>query len=194
MAVTRRHQVRLDAVCPLIKGQLISLQRMFGQIGASATVNAGNSPGTLILAGDVDLLGTLQTEIVSNSFFDVLEIQGAVTLSNTTTFDFIFDNSFEAIDGDSFDFLSAFNIDFGLGADFFDLSDLSRYTVAGLTGDFDWSVSFVDNFSITDQAPSFLSLNLFDNRPSGTPVSEPATLPLFGLAVLLMGWFRRRSV
>jgi len=165
-------------------------------IGVSATVKPGNSPGTLIMVGDVDLLGTLQTEIASTSDFDVLEVQGIVTLSDTSAFDFLFDGLFTATDGDSFDFLTALDFNFGSGADFFNLNDLSHFTVTGLDAAFGWSVSFTDNFDPQAQTLSYLSLNIFADDSVGDPdpnaVSAPATLGLFGLALTLMGWGSRR--
>ena len=59
-------------------------------IGQNATVNPGNSPGTLIMMSNVDFLGTLQTEVVDTTLFDV---QGTVTMADTTAFAFLFDGT-----------------------------------------------------------------------------------------------------
>ena len=95
-------------------------------IGEQAQVNPGNSPGTLIMMADVDFSGTLQTEIFSRSIHDTLDVDGTVSLSETSRFDFLFDSNYMAADGDSFSFFTALDFDFGMGADFFDLSDLSH--------------------------------------------------------------------
>jgi hypothetical protein len=165
-------------------------------IGEDATVKPGNSPGTLIMMSDLELLGTLQTEIVSSIMgdYDVLEVQGNVTFSDTSAFDFLFDDSYIAVDGDSFDFLSAFTFDFGLAIDFADWFDMSHFTVTGLDAAFGWSVSYTDNFDPQAQTPSYLSLNILADDSVADPnaVSAPATLGLFGLALTLIGWGGRR--
>jgi hypothetical protein len=142
------------------------------------------------MLSDVDFFGTLNTQIDSSGLYDVLEVQSIVTLSNTSTFDFMFDG-FMAVDGDSFAFLTAFDFDFGAGLEFDNWFDMDNFDVMGLTAGFGWSVSFIDNFA--DQSMmSYLSLDLIDNRVGNTPVSAPATLALFGLALPLMGWLSRR--
>ena len=64
--------------------------------------------------------------------------------------------------------------------------------VTGLTTGFDWSVSYIDNFSIT--TPSYLSLILVDYRNVSNPLSAPATLAMFGLVIPLLAWFRRPNI
>lgn len=161
-------------------------------IGENASVKPGNSPGTLILAGDVDLLGTLDTEIESSTVYDVLAIGGTVSLADTTHFNFMFDNTYTAVAGDSFDFLTAFNFDFGS----FDLFDKSNFTVSNLMAGFGWDISFTDNFTgrQTD-TDSFLSLNLFALNPQApsNDVSTPTTITMFGLALSMIGLNARRK-
>lgn len=161
-------------------------------IGENATVNPGNSPGTLNMSGYVDLFGTLETEIVSTSLYDVLAVDGTVELSNTSHFNFMFDGAYNAMVGDSFNFLSAMDFDFGnpVNSDFFDLSDLSHYTVTGLSEGFDWSISYFDNSGSNDY--SSLSLSLSERIPTAVP--EPSTLGIFGFAFALMGWLNRRRI
>jgi hypothetical protein len=161
-------------------------------IGENATVKPGNSPGTLIMIGDVDFFGTLQTEIESSSLYDVLEVQGIVTLADSSFFNFSFDGSYIETDGDSFDFLTAFDFDFGLGADFLSWFDSSQFSVTGLDTGFDWSVSYTDYSGFQDS--SFLSLNIFADNVVGNPnaVSAPGTLVLFGVSLSLIGWGSRR--
>ena len=164
-------------------------------IGENATVNPGNSPGTLIVMGDMDMFGTLATEISSSASFDILQVQDTVSLSNTSSFDFLFDSGYTAVDGDSFDFLTASVFDFNLGLGFaFDIADMSNFVVSGLSTGFDWSVSFFD-FTSDENQDSYLSLILSDNGTGGNPsnaVSAPATLALFALGLPLMGWLNRR--
>ena len=159
-------------------------------IGEQAQVNPGNSPGTLIMMADVDFSGTLQTEIFSRSIHDTLDVDGTVSLSETSRFDFLFDSNYMAADGDSFSFFTALDFDFGMGADFFDLSDLSHFTVEGLIAGFDWSVSYFDGSGLMQD--SYLSLLLADNRVGSSPVNTPTTFVLFGLSVTLLGWSNRR--
>jgi hypothetical protein len=144
------------------------------------------------MMSDVGLFGTLNTQIDSTGLYVMLEVQSTVTLSDTSTFDFTFDG-FMAEDGDSFAFLSAIDFDFGSGLNFDDWFDMSRgsFDVMGLFAGFGWSVSLMDNV-IDPNMMSYLSLDLIDNRVGNTPVSAPATLALFDLALLLMGWLNRR--
>ncbi|NVK55108.1 MAG: hypothetical protein HWE26_05795 [Alteromonadaceae bacterium] len=160
-------------------------------IGELATVNPGNSPGTLIMLGDVYMMGTQVTEIQDSLSFDMLEVQGEVTLFDTSHFDFLFDDSYLAQNNDLFTFLTAdaFNFDGGLG---FDWTDMSNYTVDGLASGFEWSVAYVDGFNMQS---SYLSLLITDTR-SGLPsnaVSASGTTALFALSLTLMGWLNRRQ-
>jgi hypothetical protein len=161
-------------------------------IGEDATVKPGNSPGTLIMISDLELLGTLQTEIVSSIMgdYDVLEVQGNVTFSDTSAFDFLFDDSYMAVDGDSFDFLSAFTFDFGSFNNFDDWFNPTNFSVTNLAAGFGWSVSYTDSFD--DQTSNYLSLNILADDSYPNAVSAPATVGLFGLALTLMGWGGRR--
>jgi fibronectin-binding autotransporter adhesin len=162
-------------------------------IGEEATVKPGNSPGTLIMISDLELLGTLQTEIVSSTIsgYDVLEVQGNVTFSDTSAFEFLFDDSYMAVDGDSFDFLSAYTFDFVSFDNFDDWFNPTNFSVTNLAADFGWSVSYTD--SSNDQTSNYLSLNVLADDSYPNAVSAPATVGLFGLALTLMGWGGRRS-
>jgi hypothetical protein len=159
-------------------------------IGEDATVKPGNSPGTLIMVSDLELFGTLQTEIVSSIMgdYDVLEVQGTVTLSDDSLFDFFFDDSYVETDGDSFDFLTAFDFVFGSATDFDTWFDRSNFSITGLAAGFGWTV--------TDQNPNYLSLDIFLDgtvvNPDPNAVSAPGTLGLFGLSLALLGWSSRR--
>jgi hypothetical protein len=162
-------------------------------IGEKATVKPGNSPGTLIMISDVDLLGNLETEIFSNSLFDVFEVHGHVTLSDTSAFHFLFDDLFTAIAGDSFDFLSAFTFGFGSFDNFDDWFDPTNFRVTNLAEGFVWSVSYNDSFDA--QTSNYLSLNILADGFDGNPnsVSGPDTLGLLGLSLALIGWGSRRA-
>jgi hypothetical protein len=163
-------------------------------VGADGTVGPGNSPGTLMVAGDLDLFGTLETEIIDETTFDVLEVGGDVFLSDTTQFNVFFDGSYVATDGDSFAFLTAASFDFGFGANSFDLDDLSHFSVTGLQTGFEWAVSFIDNSASID-LDSLFALNVFETDVPNPPstVSAPATLGLFGLGLSLLGLRARRK-
>jgi hypothetical protein len=162
-------------------------------IGEEATVKPGNSSGTLIMISDVELSGTLETEIYSNSLFDVLEVQGNVKLSDKSAFDFLFDEHFTPTVGDSFDFLSAFTFDFGSFNDFENWFNLANFSVTNLATDFAWSVSYT--VSLQDQTPHYLSLNIIADGSvvNPNPVSGPGTLGLFFLSLALIGWGSRRA-
>jgi hypothetical protein len=158
-------------------------------IGENATVKPGNSPGTLVMiSDDVQFLGTLQTEIVSSDVYDVLEVRGTVTLSDDSLFDFLFDDSYVETDGDSFDFLTAFDFGFGTAPDFDNWFARSNFSVTGLAAGFGWTV--------TNQNPNYLSLDIFLDgtvvNPDPNAVSAPGTLGLFGLSLALLGWGSRR--
>jgi hypothetical protein len=161
-------------------------------IGEDATVKPGNSPGTLIMISDLELLGTLQTEIFSSIMgdYDVLEVQGTVTLSDDSLFDFLFDDSYVETDGDSFDFLTASDFVFGTALDFDSWFDRSNFSITGLAAGFGWSVSYTD--SSNDQTSNYLSLDIFADDSYPNAVSAPATVGLFGLALTLIGWGGRR--
>jgi hypothetical protein len=159
-------------------------------IGEDATVKPGNSPGTLIMISDLELFGTLQTEIVSSIMgdYDVLKVQGTITLSDDSLFDFFFDDSYVETDGDSFDFLTAFDFVFGSATDFDTWFDRSNFSITGLAAGFGWTV--------TNQNPNYLSLDIFLDgtvvNPDPNAVSAPGTLGLFGLSLALLGWSSRR--
>ncbi len=163
-------------------------------IGENAQVNPGNSPGTLMIADDLILDGTLNTEIVSNTLFDVLEVEGEVALSDTTHFNFLFDLTYDAQDGDTFNFLSASAFDFGIGAEQFDFDNTFNFSASGLASGFNWAVSYIDNSAFLDQH-SFLSLSVYEidtTTPPTTDVTSPTTITLFGLTLTMLGLGARR--
>ena len=76
-------------------------------IGPAATVNSGNSPGLLTMIGDVDFDGTLTTEFINASSFDVLDIQGNIDFGVGSQLEFLVDSAFPPADGLSLTFLTA---------------------------------------------------------------------------------------
>ncbi|MCF2948894.1 autotransporter-associated beta strand repeat-containing protein [Paraglaciecola aquimarina] len=160
-------------------------------VGENASINPGNSPGTLILTGDLDLNGTLTTEIYSASVHDMLFVEGILALTDTSNFDFMFDNNYQVSDGDSFKFLNAFNFDFGTALNFDDWFDMDAFSVDGLAAGIDWSITYFDGSGL--QESSYMSLLLSDNRSTGsTGVSAPGTLVI--LALGLLGILRRKHL
>ena len=77
-------------------------------LGTGATVNPGNSPGTLTINGDFTSRGNLIFEIagLGAGQFDVLNINGVATFNGgNVAFDFL--GGFNAVAGNSWDFLLA---------------------------------------------------------------------------------------
>ena len=75
-------------------------------IGNLGSVSPGNSPGTITINGNFNSSGTLVFEITGTGLYDVLNINGSATFNGgNVEFDFI--NGFNAVAGDSWDFLNA---------------------------------------------------------------------------------------
>ncbi|MDN4504012.1 PEP-CTERM sorting domain-containing protein [Alteromonadaceae bacterium BrNp21-10] len=142
-------------------------------LGEDASINPGNSPGTLNINADLDLFGTLTAEFLSPSSYDILNVNGVVTFASSTMFDFTFDSNFMPTDGLELDFLFAS----GGFANF----DMVNYSLAGISG-FSWDVFF-------DDVDSALSLRF--TQVTNT-VPEPAPILLFGLSLPLMAWATRK--
>ncbi|WP_034474488.1 beta strand repeat-containing protein [Aestuariibacter salexigens] len=142
-------------------------------IGENATINPGNSPGTLIFTDDLDLFGTFIVEVESTTSFDSLNVFGDVTFDTTTLFDFRF--------GPDFSPLNLFSLDFLLAANFINANVLSRanFAFSGLSDSFD--VDFVFG-----QGNGLLSLVFFDTQTSNVDVPEPGTVGLMLLMISLL--------
>ena len=138
------------------------------------TLAPGNSPGTLTIYGDLEILsGTLDIEI-GGTQQDLLDVYGNVTLSGDTTLNLHFINGFAPSQGDGFSFINAFSssIDFsGLTVNLFGLQDGFQYTLSSTGG-----------------------LTLFAMNDAVSAVPVPAALWLFGSGLAgLIGVARRRS-
>ena len=150
-------------------------------IGENASVNPGQSPGTLTVNSDLDLFGTLVVEIVNGLSFDLLNINGTTAFASTSMIDFILAPSFLPLDGLELEFLNA---DALLG---FDLLSLSNFSINGLVSGFDWSV-------IYDDVNADLSIAFFEQRQGGNSVPEAPALALMLLGLAVLAVTRRRRV
>jgi hypothetical protein len=142
-------------------------------LGAGATVNPGNSPGTLTVNGDFTSSGNLKFEIagLGAGQFDVLKINGAATFNGgNVAFDFL--GGFNAVAGNSWDFLLA-NSYSGQNSLAFTFNGLS----AGLEG----------NVSYTATGWHLSIANV-------SAVPEPASAWYFAAGMLcLLGVMRRKN-
>lgn len=142
-------------------------------IGSEASVNPGNSPGTLTINGDFFSSGNLIFEIAGPGLYDVLDINGdAFFTGGIIEFSFV---NFNASVGDYWDFLFADSITGWESLDFA-FNGLGK----GLAGSF----SNIDNGGE----------RLLITRTS-SPVSEPETYAIFMGGLGLMGFFivRRKA-
>ncbi|MCB9931581.1 MAG: hypothetical protein H6844_19460 [Alphaproteobacteria bacterium] len=137
------------------------------------TVAPGNSPGTLTVNGDFDLLmGTLLIEIAGTGAgeFDVLNVSGDATLAGGTI-EFQFLNGFSPLALDGFDFLNVGGT--------LDLTG-TQFEVSGLGSGFQYDLS--QNGGVF----SLVALN-----DGSTQASEPAAAGLLGVGLLAL-WTRSR--
>ncbi|MCX7185384.1 MAG: PEP-CTERM sorting domain-containing protein [Nitrosospira sp.] len=140
-------------------------------IGDGASVNPGNSPGTLNVIGNFFSSGNLVFEIAGLGLYDVLDINGNATFaSGTVEFDFI--DGFQAAAGNYWDFFFADSIS---GEDSLDLT-FSGTLGAGLS----WGVTQL-------QLENGIGERLFI-----TAVPEPETYAMFLAGLGLMGFIARR--
>jgi hypothetical protein len=77
-------------------------------LGAAAIIAPGNSAGTLTIEGDLQLDGTYMAEIAEQALYDVLKVNGTVTLGGTSFLQL--DYLYSPVVNDSFDILVAENI------------------------------------------------------------------------------------
>lgn len=162
-----------------------------------ASVNPGNSPGTLSIEGDgLDCFAcSINIEVAGLGVgeFDLLDIEGLarffpVVGAPNPSIEIAFIDGFAPQSGDMFNFLTA-----GGGISGFDLLDFS---IVGLPDGLEFDVSLTPDGS----ALNFLAFTTIgsgdggDNKlPPVASVSEPATGGLLGLGLAALGWLRRRK-
>ena len=145
-----------------------------GSGGFVGTVSPGSSPGILNIDGDYtqSVDGALIMELAGltpGSGYDVLAITGTANLAGTL--ELIIEEGFVAEFGDSFDLLTADSI----------VGTFDTLLLPELAGSLYWQTQTIDllNGSVAYQA-------------SVVPIPPAATL--FGSALAVLGWARRRSV
>ena len=109
--------------------------------GVDAIINTGNSAGELTLIGDTLFQGTLLSEIESISVYDVLNINGNMTLDIDSVFDVDLLGGFSPQSGDIFDVLLADSI----------IGQFGSLLLPGLDPGLHWELDYlVDEFGSTD--------------------------------------------
>jgi len=155
-------------------GEIFGDVRMLGD----SVIGPGNSPGWLSIYGDF-YLGTGSTYLIeigdyAAMEYDKLIIEGTATIEDGAIFDIVFLDDFYPVDDFSWDFIDANDFIFG------DLNNII-FNVSGSYSDF--PTDFSEGFNTTD----------LTTAPSTVPV--PATIWLFGAALLgLFGFNRRKSL
>lgn len=108
---------------PLIDIQAGSLSgsgQVYGDvnIGAQASLNPGNSPGTLNITGNLDISGILNIQVagLTSGLFDVLNVSGKTTFlaGSRVLFDFI--DGYQPTDNFMLSFLNSNDVDFSLAS------------------------------------------------------------------------------
>lgn len=142
-------------------------------LGAGATVNPGNSPGTLTVNGNFTSSGNLVFEIagLGAGQFDVLKINGAATFNGgNVAFDFL--GGFNAVAGNGWDFLLANS---------YSGQNTLAFTFSGLSAGLEGNVSYNAN-------------GWHLNIANVSAVPEPAAAWYFAAGMLcLLGVMRRRN-
>ncbi len=145
----------------------------FGPISVAGTVAPGNSAGNLTMLDDTVFSSTaaLQTELESASLFDVLTVQGELTLDGELSVDLL--GGFNPFSADSFQIAFASE---GITGEFMNVSDGGTLLTEGGEG------TFMVNYNSSSVVLSNFTLSA---------VPEPnAALCLIGLGIGLV--FRRR--
>ncbi len=148
-------------------------------VGSAASINPGNSPGTMTFASDVTCGGcTINIEIggatagVNFDFIDIRASTFSFGVGSNILFSFI--DSFVPADGDLFEFLGGDTV---LG-----FSSIG-FSVAGLGGGYDFAIQ---------QDTS--GLGLLVTSLTGSPVSEPNALAVLCLGLAGIGFNRRNRL
>lgn len=163
------------AIIDIQGGSLMGSGTISGPVllGAGATVNPGNSPGTLTVNGDFTSSGNLKFEIagLGAGQFDVLKINGAATFNGgNVAFDFL--GGFNAVAGNSWDFLLANS---------YSGQNTLAFTFNGLSAGLEGNVSYDAN-------------GWHLNIVNVSAVPEPAAAWYFAAGMLcLLGVMRRKN-
>jgi len=148
--------------------------------GPGATIQMGNSPGTLHFGSDFFCNScVLEVEVggLGAGQFDILDVAGQATFAGGSLINFSFIDSFLPGNGDSFEFLAAYSIE-GL--------DQITFSFTGLAAGFDFQVNTAGGslsfLARSDGAP-----------PSQVPAPGTAVLMALGLGPLMFALARRRT-
>lgn len=151
-------------------------------IGSGASVQPGNSSGTLTINGTFDSSGNFVFEIggLLTGYYDVLDINGNANFTGgNIEFDFI--NGFNASAGNSWDFFFANSIT--------GWNTLS-FNLAGLGAGLDWEiVSLYDANGIINGKELLIT-----QTGGGTNVPEPSTIILLIAGLAGLAAFRRKLI
>jgi hypothetical protein len=160
-------------------------------IGAGATMNPGNSPGTLTVNGDVTY-GNLVIEIASLSSYDFVDVSGNVTFVPGSVVKFVVYDVYQPANNDQFEFLTA-NLIQGL--------ETLAYAITGLPAGFGYQV-----YSETGSGGADLYVRFYSQAQGAAAgeadqrilyqgrVPEPSTTALSMLGLALLVWLRRRPL
>jgi len=146
----------------------------FGDISVSGVISPGNSPGSIDIHGDFELLsgGEMLIEIGGYNFdqFDQITVYGGATFDAGSMITFNFINDFSPLELDYFDFFISDNLTLDL--------DNMVFNILGLDNGFLFDIQIVDS-SIRFQAINY-AMNI-SNLPSQVPIPNSFILFLFGL-------------
>ena len=142
------------------------------------SISGGNSPGTLTIFGDLELDGTLLTEVdgILPGQFDQLDVLGDVSLGDSAVFDIAFGDGFAPQEGDIFEFLLADTVQGNL--------DLLTINILGLQPGFEYDLGLGANG---------LMLTALNDGVSQVPVPPALLLFVSGLLGIAGVAHRRRS-
>jgi len=130
-----------------------SVDVAFGPITVAGVVAPGNSAGTLTLLDDTNFLSTamLQTELESNSLFDILQVDGDLLLDGLLEVSLL--AGFNPLGSDVFDIVSATGFDSEITGEFANAANGSTLLTTDGTGSFlvtyDSNTVTLSNFSLT---------------------------------------------
>lgn len=144
-------------------------------IGSGASINPGNTPGTMTINGDFTSGGTLTFEIagLGSGLYDMLDINGNADFTGgRIRFDFI--DGFHATAGNYWDFFSSDTISGW---------DNLGFTFNGLGAGLGWDIAHLDS--------GVERLWIFSNPVASVPEPETYAMLIVGLGLIGLAMHRK---